>query len=115
MSRVLSHQHPLTLFCRASAARATARRCSLGVGRIEPSSAAVRGSGKPRGERVPRTPTSDGLRSACARGLALPFRSPLARSATGSVLSPPYAAAWPTGRVIGARGQRATCPASGAH
>ena len=47
----------LKLFCRASVARATAQRCSLGVGRIVPSSAAVRGSGKPRGERVPCTPS----------------------------------------------------------
>ncbi len=57
----------LKLFCRASAARATARRCSLGIGRIVPSSAAVRGSGKPRGQRVPCTSTSDGLRSAAAQ------------------------------------------------
>lgn len=37
------------------------------------------------------------------------------RSASGRVLSPPYAAARPNARSTGARGQRASRPASGAH
>ena len=43
------------------------------------------------------------------------YGSPLARSASGRVLSPPYAAVWPNARSTGARGQRASRPASGAH
>ena len=43
------------------------------------------------------------------------YGSPLARSASGRVLSPPYAADWPTATLSGARGQRASRPASGAH
>lgn len=43
------------------------------------------------------------------------YGSPLARSASGRVLSPPYAAVRPNARFTGARGQRASRPASGAH
>ena len=43
------------------------------------------------------------------------YSSPLARSASGRVLSLPYAAVWPNERSTGACGQRASRPASGAH
>ncbi len=43
------------------------------------------------------------------------LQQPASRSASGRVLSPPYAAARPNARSTGARGQRATRPASGAH
>ena len=43
------------------------------------------------------------------------YGSPLARSASGRVLSPPYAAVRPNARFTGARGQRASRPASGTH
>lgn len=47
----------LKLSCRAHAARATSQRCSFGVGLIMPVADAVRGSGMPRGQRVPCTST----------------------------------------------------------
>lgn len=43
------------------------------------------------------------------------LQQPASRSASGRVLSPPYAAARPNARSTGARGQRASRPASGAH
>lgn len=43
------------------------------------------------------------------------LQQPASRSASGRVLSPPYAAARPNARSTGARGQRAARPASGAH
>ena len=43
------------------------------------------------------------------------YSSPLARSASGRVLSPPYAAIWPAARFTGARVRHASRPASGAH
>ena len=43
------------------------------------------------------------------------LQQPASRSASGRVLSPPYAAVRPHARFTGARGQRASRPASGAH
>lgn len=43
------------------------------------------------------------------------LQQPASRSASGRVLSPPYAAVRPNARSTGARGQRASRPASGAH
>ena len=43
------------------------------------------------------------------------LQQPASRSAYGRVLSPPYAAVRPNARSTGARGQRASRPASGAH
>ena len=43
------------------------------------------------------------------------LQQPASRSASGRVLSPPYAAVWPNARSTVARGQRASRPASGAH
>lgn len=43
------------------------------------------------------------------------LQQPASRSASGRVLSPPYAAARPNARSTGTRGQRASRPASGAH
>ena len=72
-SEHLANRIAVKLFCRTRVARAAARRRSLGVGRIVPSSDAVRGSGTPRGERVPctSTDTAYGRR----QRMASPFRS----------------------------------------
>lgn len=43
------------------------------------------------------------------------LQQPASRSASGRVLSPPYAAVRPNARSTGARGQRVSRPASGAH
>ena len=63
-----------------------------------------------RPESLPGRPAAGSGRSSHTR-----LRQPAARSASGRVLSPPYADVWPTRSVIGARGQRASRPASGAH
>ena len=65
----------------------------------------------------PTRPGKSPVRPAAGSGRSSHTRlqQPASRSASGRVLSPPYAAVWPNARSTGARGQRASRPASGAH
>lgn len=65
----------------------------------------------------PTRPWESPVRPAVGSGRSSHTRlqQPASRSASGRVLSPPYAAVWPNARFTGARGQRASRPASGAH
>ena len=65
----------------------------------------------------PTRPWESPVRPAVGSGRSSHTRlqQPASRSASGRVLSPPYAAVRPNARSTGARGQRASRPASGAH
>ena len=65
----------------------------------------------------PTRPGKSPVRPAAGSGRSSHTRlqQPASRSASGRVLSPPYAAVRPNARFTGARGQRASRPASGAH
>ena len=65
----------------------------------------------------PTRPWESPVRPAVGSGRSSHTRlqQPASRSASGRVLSPPYAAVWPNARFTGARGLRASRPASGAH
>ena len=65
----------------------------------------------------PTRPWESPVRPAVGSGRSSHTRlqQPASRSASGRVLSPPYAAVRPNARLTGARGQRASRPASGAH
>ena len=65
----------------------------------------------------PTRPWESSVRPAVGFGRSSHTRlqQPASRSASGRVLSPPYAAVRPNVRSTGARGQRASRPASGAH
>ena len=65
----------------------------------------------------PTRPWESPVRPAAGSGRSSHTRlqQPASRSASGRVLSPPYAAVRPNARFTGARGQRASRPASGAH
>ena len=65
----------------------------------------------------PTRPWESSVRPAVGFGRSSHTRlqQPASRSASGRVLSPPYAAVRPNARSTGARGQRASRPASGAH
>lgn len=65
----------------------------------------------------PTRPGKSPVRPAACSGRSSHTRlqQPASRSASGRVLSPPYAAVRPNARFTGARGQRASRPASGAH
>lgn len=65
----------------------------------------------------PTRPWESPVRPAVGSGRSSHTRlqQPASRSASGRVLSPPYAAVRPNARSTGARGQRAARPASGAH
>ena len=66
---------------------------------------------------LPTRPWESPVRPAVGSGRSSHTRlqQPASRSASGRVLSPPYAAVRPNARFTGARGQRASRPASGAH
>lgn len=65
----------------------------------------------------PTRPWGSPVRPAVGSGRSSHTRlqQPASRSASGRVLSPPYAAVRPNARFTGARGQRVSRPASGAH
>ena len=65
----------------------------------------------------PTRPWKSPVRPAVGSGRSSHARlqQPALRSASGRVLNPPYAAVRPNARFTGARGQRASRPASGAH
>lgn len=65
----------------------------------------------------PTRPWESPVRPAVGSGRSSHARlqQPASRSASGRVLSPPYAAVRPNARSTGARAQRASRPASGAH
>ena len=65
----------------------------------------------------PTRPWESPVRPAVGSGRSSHTRlqQPASRSASGRVLSPPYAAVRPNAKPTGARGQRASRPASGAH
>lgn len=108
-------QH-LRLICRHPCTLARTRATNLGLSAALPSTLRVcarpvRATCRPRAQEVSRY----GQLSA-PRGLRIrAYGSPLARSASGRVLSPRYAAIWPNGRLSGVRVRHASRPGSGAH
>ena len=83
-------------------------------------SPAARAPGVRSGRSCHTQPTRPGespVRPAVGSGRSSHTRlqQPASRSASGRVLSPPYAAVRPNARSTGARGLRASRPASGAH
>lgn len=104
------------LFCRHPWLLAWPRATNLGLSAARPPTLRVCA----RAVRATRSPRAHGSlpygQPSAPVGLRIrAYGSPLARSASGRVLSPPYAAVRPNARSTGARGQRASRPASGAH
>lgn len=104
------------LFCRHPWLLAWPRATNLGLSAARPPTLRVCA----RAVRATRSPRAHGSlpygQPSAPVGLRIrAYGSPLTRSASGRVLSPPYAAVRPNARSTGARGQRASRPASGAH
>ena len=104
------------LFCRTPWLPAWPCATNLGLTAARPPTLRVcarpvRATCRPRAQKVSR----NGQLSA-PRGLRIrAYGSPLARSASGRVLSPHYAAIWPTAALSGASVRHASRPGSGAH